>query len=370
MLGGWSYTVESNRSGGSRTVSIDYELLKRLSETPGVASREQRVRSVVIEAMRPLVDEIRVDTLGNTIGLKRGAGRRRVMIAAHMDEIGFLVRSIDGNGFLRLQPVGGFDARTLVAQRVLVHTTRGEVLRGALMPAAKPVHLMTSQEAKEIRLDDLFVDVGLDGEHARQCIEIGDMVTLDRTVERVGGNIIGKAMDDRIGVFVMLEALRLVRSHEVDILAVATVQEEVGLRGATTAAFGLEPDVGIAVDVTVAGDIPGMKEEEAVTRLGHGAAITIMDSSLLCDPRLVQQFRDIAREEGIPFQMEILPRGGTDAGSIQRSRAGVPSITLSIPTRYLHTVNEMVNEGDVIACATLLARYLERAHTFDYSYAS
>jgi putative aminopeptidase FrvX len=349
-------------------MALDYGLLKRLSETPGIASREERVRTVALEALRPLVDEVRIDRLGNAVGLKRGGGGRRVMIAAHVDEIGFLVRQIDSDGFLRLQPVGGFDPRALVAQRVLVHTSKGEALRGALMPAAKPVHLLAGQEPKPLKVDDFFVDVGLKVEQAREMIEIGDMVTMDRTVERVGNNIVGKAMDDRVGVFVMIEALRALRSHQADIFAVATVQEEVGLRGATTAAYGLEPDVGIALDVTVAGDIPGMKEPDVVSRLGGGAAIKIMDSSLLCDPRLVSNFREIARRENIPFQMEILPRGGTDAGGIQRSRAGVPSITLSIPTRYLHTVNETVCETDVSACATLLARYLEEAHTFDYSF--
>lgn len=351
-------------------MSIDYDLLKRLSETPGIASREERVRAVAVEALRPLVDEVRIDRLGNAVALKRGNGRRRVMIAAHLDEIGFMVRQIDSDGYLRLQPVGGFDARNLVAQRVLVHCSKGDVLRGAMMLGAKPVHLLAGQETPAPKLDDIFVDVGLKAEQAREVIELGDMVTLDRTVERVGDNIIGKAMDDRVGVLVMIEALRAMRTNEADVLAVATVQEEVGLRGATTAAFGLEPDVGIALDVTIAGDIPGMKDANQVSRLGGGAAIKIMDSSLLCDPRLVAQFRDIARRENIPFQMEILPRGGTDAGGIQRSRAGVPSITLSIPTRYLHTVNEMVSESDVEACATLLARYLEVAHTFDYSFSA
>jgi endoglucanase len=196
------------------------------------------------------------------------------------------------------------------------------------------------------------------------------MVTLDRTTERVGaGDVIGKAMDDRVGVFVMLEALRALRSNDVDIYAVATVQEEVGLRGAITSAYEIAPDIGIALDVTLAVDIPGTAEPNVIARLGQGAAIKLMDGSLICDPRLVAQFRAIAERESIPHQMEILPRGGTDAGGIQRSRGGVPSITLSIPARYVHTVNEMVRESDVTACVDLLARYLEVAHTFDYAYA-
>ena len=170
-------------------------------------------------------------------------------------------------------------------------------------------------------------------------------------------------------MFVLIESLRQVRSHEVDILAVATAQEEVGLRGALTSAYHLEPNVGIALDVTLAVDTPGSGKHEAVTRLGAGTAIKLMDSSLLCHPKLVQHFREIARREQIPHQLEILPRGGTDAGAIQRSRAGTPSITISVPTRYVHTVNEMANVSDVEATISLVARYLEEAHTGRYDYA-
>lgn len=356
---------------------LDLELLKRLSEAPGVPSREEQIRRVVVEAGRPLADTVRTDAMGNAVFLKRGTagaatGSRspaRVMIAAHMDEIGFLVRHVDKDGFLRLQPVGGFDPRVLVAQRVIVHTGSGERLRGVLMPeGGKPPHLLAGQEPKGPHLDELFVDVGLAGDAARERIEVGDMVTLDRTLEQTGGNVIGKALDDRAGVYVMLEALRSVGPHEVDIVAVATVQEEVGLRGAGTAAYGEEPDIGIALDGTLAMDIPGIKETEAITRLGQGVGIKVMDSSSISDPRLVSHMRQIAREQGIPFQLEILPRGGTDAGALQRARAGIPAITLSVPMRYVHTVNEMASETDLEAAVTLLARYLEVAHTFDYSH--
>jgi tetrahedral aminopeptidase len=346
-------------------VSINFELLKSLSEAPGIASREDRVRAVAVEALRPLVDDVQIDALGNAIATKKGKGTRRVMIAAHTDEIGFFVRYVDGRGFLRLQQVGGFDPRVLFAQRVIVHTSRGP-LTGTLMPGAKPPHLLAGEEAKPPKLDEFFVDLGLPEGQVKEAVEIGDMVTLDRGCVRVGQNIVGKAMDDRVGVFVMIEAVRALRSHEVDVLAVATVQEEIGLRGAMTSAYHLEPDIGIALDVTLAMDIPGTGEADTISRLGAGAAIKIMDSSLICDPRLVRDFRELARRHDIPVQLEVLPRGGTDAGSVQRSRAGVPSITLSIPCRYVHTVNEMVSESDVEACINLLARFLEEAHQFNY----
>ena len=229
-------------------------------------------------------------------------------------------------GFLRLQAVGGFDPETLVAQRVLVHTAGG-VLRGVMMPSGgKPPHLMAPGEHPSApKVEDFFVDVGLPGEQVQAQVEIGDFVTLDRPAERVGDTIVGKCMDDRAGVFVMIEALRALRSHEVEIVAVATVQEEVGLRGAATAAFGVEPDVGIALDGTLSMDIPGVEEHDRITHLGKGVGIKVMDSSSISDPRLVRHFRDIARRDNIPFQMEVLPRGGTDAGAMQRARGGCPS---------------------------------------------
>ena len=208
-------------------MTINYDLLKRLCETPGVPSLEDQVRAVTVEALRPLVDSVELDRLGNAVGLKRGKGGRRVMIAAHLDEIGFLVRHVDKDGYVKLQPLGGFDARTLFAQRVVVHSAKSGPLRGVLMPGAKPIHLMRGEQPKPPNVDEFFVDVGLTAQQAGEAIEVGDMVTLDRTVERVGGNVVGKAMDDRVGVFVMIEALRALRSHEVDVQAVATVQEEV-----------------------------------------------------------------------------------------------------------------------------------------------
>jgi endoglucanase len=194
------------------------------------------------------------------------------------------------------------------------------------------------------------------------------MVTMDRTTEWAGEMVISKSLDDRVGIFVMLEALRLLGRHSVDVLAVATTQEEVGLRGASTAAFGLAPHIGVALDVTLAVEPPDGREADSVSRLGRGTAIKIMDGSSISHPGLVRQFREIARREGIPHQLEILPRGGTDAGGIQGSRAGVPSITLSIPTRYIHTVNEMAHPRDIEASFTLLARYLEEAHVGNLGY--
>ena len=320
--------------------------------------------------MEPLVDETSVDVMGNLIGLKKGSGSGpTVMIAAHMDEIGFVVKFIDAKGFLRLQTVGGFDPRQLFSQRVLVHTREGEVLRGVLAYSTKPTHMATAEEKNRAPdIGNFFVDLGSSAESVKERVSVGDMVSMDRELEPCGDGFMAKALDNRVGVFVMLEVLRQLGTHEGDIYAVATTQEEVGLRGATTSAFALAPDIGIALDTTLANDFPGMPDQDAVTRLGEGVGIKIMDSSLICHPRLVDHFRAIAEREKIPHQMEILPRGGTDGGALQRSRGGSVSITLSVPTRYIHTVNEMVNRTDVESTVALLTKYLEEAHTGQYGY--
>ncbi len=347
--------------------AVNLDLLKRLSETPGVSGREERVRAIVIEELRPLVDELAVDALGNVIAIKRGASDRKIMLAAHMDEIGFMARYVDERGFVRIQPLGGFDARTLVAQRVIVHTRSGEQLRGVLTPATKPIHLLGDERPGTPKLDEVYVDLGPQGERGKELVALGDSITMDRTFERVGDTVIGKAMDDRTGVFTMIEALRQLGAHKATIIAVATVQEEVGLRGATTSAFAIDPDVAIAIDTTLAVDTPGMPETDAVTRLGDGVAIKIFDSSFIPNFKLVEHLRGVAERHAIHHQLEVLPRGGTDAGAMQRAKGGAAAITVSIPSRYVHTVNEMISVADLDAAATLLARYLEDAHNGDYT---
>ena len=323
----------------------------------------------MVEALRPLVDEISVDILGNVIGVKKApATVPKVMIAAHMDEIGFFVSHIDEQGFIRLHPVGGFDPRVLVAQRVLVHGFKGGIFRGGIALAAKPIHLLDPGEIKPPKLEELFVDIGLSGDDVRANVEVGDMVTLDRTLEEVGNTVMSKSLDDRVSVFTMIEALRAMGESSADIYAVATTQEEVGLRGARTAAYAIDPDISIALDITLAMDIPGSAPQQAVTRLGNGVALKIMDSSHISHPNLLKHFREIAEQNNIPYQMELLPRGGTDAGAMQLIRAGTPAITLSIPSRYVHTVNESANVGDIDATIQLLARFLEVAGSRSYGY--
>ena len=340
---------------------MNFDLLKQLCETPGVPSREERIRELVVRELTPLVDELRVDAMGNLIAHKRGSGPK-IMIAAHIDEIGFLVKHIDDKGFVRLQPLGGWDPRAMVAQRVLVHGFAGQSLLGALQTANKPSHTQTAEERTKVaQLENFYVDLGLSADEIKKQVQVGDPVTMARTTELLGNRVMSKTLDDRVGVFVMIEALRACKNPSADIYAVATTQEEVGCRGAETAAYAIQPQVGIALDVTLAADIPGVAEQDQVTQLGKGVAIKIMDSYSLSHPGLVKQFQELAQRHSIAHQMEVLPMGGTDAGPIQRSQSGVAAITLSIPTRYVHTPNEMADVGDIEACVALLARYLEEA---------
>jgi len=346
------------------------ELLKKLCETPGVSGYEERIQKVVREEFEKITDEIKVDKLGNIIGIKKatkiisGILPKKVMLAAHMDEIGFMVSFIDKDGFLRFAPVGGFDPRTLIAQRVVVH---GKKDIGGVI-GSKPIHILDEEERKKpLKIKDLFIDIGMKKAEVEKIVEAGNFVTLDRNFKEINDKIVtAKAFDDRVGVYVMIEALKRVKDCYVDIYAVATVQEEVGLRGAIVSSFAIEPDVGIALDVTIASDLPGTKEEEMVSLLGGGTAISLMDSCTISNKKLVDFLRKLAEENKIKYQTDILLGGGTDAGAMQRSKSGVPACTVSIPTRYVHSVVEMCHKEDIENSILLVSKFLENAHKGEF----
>lgn len=346
---------------------LDIGLLKKLCETPGVSGREGRIAALAREELRAVCEEVTVDPLGNVTGIHKGSGGPKVMLAAHTDEIGFLVAHIDEQGFLRVQPIGGFDMLVLPAQRVLVWDRAGNARRGVFMISNKPAHLLDGTENVKFKTSDLFIDLGMTAGDVNAAVEIGDMVTMDRTLEVVGDSVISKSLDDRVGVFVMIEAMRRAQDAKAEIHAVATTQEEVGLRGAGVAAYSSDPDISIAIDITLALDFPGMKPQEYVTQLGKGAALKYFDSSVISNPKLVEHFRDLAEANGIPYQYELLPRGGTDAGATVRARGGNAAFTLSIPTRYAHTVNEMARIADIQACIDVLAAFLNDAGSRSYN---
>jgi tetrahedral aminopeptidase len=339
------------------------EFLKKLTETPGVPGREERVRDLIRSEAKGLFDDVRTDAMGNMIchkkpGRKTGKAGGKVLIACHIDEIGFYVRHIDENGFLRVQNVGGFDTRNLFARRVLVQGR--EDLIGVLNPSGRPIHLATDEEKKKTyTVGEFFVDLFMPKAKVDKLVRIGDPVTLIQPFEEVGDVVTGKCLDNRAATWVAINAIRKVGNKSpYDIYYAATVQEEVGCRGAGPTAFGIEPDVGIALDTTLCCDVPGIEKNEVITNFGKGVALKIMDGRSISHRGLVDEFVAVAEKKKIPYQLEVLPLGGTDAGSIQQAGIGRKTITLSLPTRYIHTITEAEHKKDLQAAINLLAAWL------------
>lgn len=341
-----------------------YSTLKRLAETISVSGSEDWIREVVIGLLKPHADEVYTDALGNVIAVKKGAGKGRIMIAAHMDEIGLMVSHIDKNGFLRIQAIGGWNPLVLPGQRLLIRGEKG-VVRGVV--GLTPPHILSEEEAKKIpEIRKLFVDIGASSrEEAEEMgVRVGSVAVIERSVERLGEHrATGRAFDDRVGVAVLIHAFAEAEPGDVDLYAVATVQEEVGLKGARVAAYRISPDVALALDVTIAADVPGVPEESMITKLGGGPAIKVMDgrggSGLLAHPMVRGKLEEVAREKGIPYQLEILPGGTTDAAIIALNKEGVPAGTVSIPTRYIHSPVEVLDLRDAVNTVKLVAGFTE-----------
>jgi endoglucanase len=312
--------------------STQIKLLERLCNVVAVSGDEGDVRRIVLEEIKPHADEIRVDALGNVLATRRGRGRKRlrVMLDAHMDEVGFMIVADDGEGLYRFETVGGIDVRHLVGKPVLVGKNETPGVIGA-----KPIHLMNADERKrKVPLDSLRIDLGPGGK-----ANVGDWAGFATRFKRVGPSIFAKSIDDRIGVATVIELLKHAPSS-VDVCAAFTVQEEIGLRGARVAAQYFNPDLAIAIDSTPARDLPvhdGSENMVYNTCLGNGPAIYIADSSTFHDPRLVRFLSQTAEEEKIPYQFRQPGGGGTDSGAIQRSLAGIPSVSVSVPHRYTHS---------------------------------
>lgn len=325
------------------------KLLKQLTETFGPSGYEENVRKLVQAEVKPFADEIKVDALGNLIVHKRPSSQakdtRKIMIAAHMDEIGLIVSHVDENGFVRFSSIGAVFRRYVLGGRVrFLNGTQGVIGFDRL------------DNINDLpTLDKVYIDVG--ASNRKDCpVQIGDVAAFDRPFIEMGNRLVAKSMDDRIGVLVAIETLRALKSTLHDIYFVFTTQEEVGIRGATTSAYGIDPDVGIAIDVTPVGDTPNALKMEM--SLGKGPCIKIQDPGMIADPRVVQWMIRAAEKNKIPYQREVLLIGSTDARAIQVTRAGVPSGCLSIPTRYVHSPSEMVDYSDVQNSVKLLTAVL------------
>lgn len=343
------------------------KLLEKLTTTAAVPGREKRIREVILKQIEGLFDQVQVDPLGSIIAVRKprpgsGKGKKqptRVMLAAHMDQIGFLVRYIDEKGFLRVQNVGGFDPRNLFARLVTVCTEDDGDLPGVLNPSGRPLHMASEEEKKKIpEVTEFAVDLGLDVEQVKKKVRIGDMVVMSQPFAKVGRTVVSQALDNRVACWLVIRAIEKLKAHDCEIHCVFTVQEEVGLRGAITSAYAVKPDIGLGVDTTLCVDTPGVGEDQAVTKQGAGAALTVMDAASIGDVGLLKDFERLAKKHKIKTQRSILGRGGTDSGAIQRAGAGVRTLTLSCPTRYIHTVTEMVSVDDLHACRDLLAVFL------------
>ncbi len=338
-------------------MSINVKLLKEICEIHGAPGFEQPVREIVVREIKKLADEVSIDNMGNVTAFKKGKQNKRVMIGAHMDEIGFMVTHIDENGFLRFHTLGGFDPKTLTAQRVKVHGKKQ--LIGVM--GSKPIHIMSADERKkQAEISDFFIDLGMPYKDVVKIVSVGDPITRERELIEMGNCVNCKSIDNRVSVFILIEMLRELKKPAYDVYAVFTVQEEVGIRGASVAAHKIEPHFGIGLDTTIAYDVPGSKAHEQVTKLGAGAGIKIMDSSTICDVRMVEYMKKTADKYKVKWQPEVLQAGGTDTAGIQRmGKNGSIAGAISIPTRHIHQVIEMADKNDIRASIDLLRHCVE-----------
>jgi tetrahedral aminopeptidase len=347
---------------------ININLLSEICRTPGAPGFEQKVRELVIKEVEPYVDAIEVDNMGNVSAIKKGKSDKRVMIGAHMDEIGFIVTHIDDDGFLRFHTLGGFDPKTHTAQRVIVHGKKDLV--GVM--SSKPIHVMTTEERNKLaKNSDYFIDLGMKKDEVEKFVEIGTPVTRQRDLIEMGDCVNSKSLDNRLAVFILIEMLKELKDVDVpyDIYGVFTVQEEVGLRGANTSAQNIQPDWGFGLDTTIAFDCPGAAKHEKITSLGKGTAIKIMDSRTICDYRMVAYMKQVAEKHKITWQPEILTAGGTDTAGIQQmTDGGSIAGAVSIPTRHLHQSVEMANKEDIRGSIDLLKACCIELDLYDWSF--
>jgi putative aminopeptidase FrvX len=337
-------------------------IFKELSEAFGVSGCEDEVRGIIIEAIKEHVDEVRVDSMGNLIALKRGTGesKLKVMVAAHMDEVGLMITHIDEEtGALRFRPVGGIDDRILLSKVVLIGNDR---LPGVI--GVKPVHLLKDEERRQVvKVEQMTIDIGAKTkEEAEKAVKIGDYAVFATSFRQLTEDglrtVKGKAFDDRAGCAVLIEVLK--QRYPFDLYPVFTVQEEVGLRGARVAAYAVEPDAAFVLEGTICDDLPKKKDVSPTTRLGAGPAITIMDRSFIADRGLVKLLVETAEELGIPYQFKQPGLGGTDAGAVHLAKEGIPSVAVSVPCRYIHSPVCLLSLNDLENTVCLMKAALGR----------
>ncbi|EUJ27430.1 putative aminopeptidase [Listeria floridensis FSL S10-1187] len=342
------------------------KMLKDLTDAKGIAGNEREVRQVFESYIKDSADELVRDGLGSSIAIKKGQeDGPKIMIAGHLDEVGFMVTQIDENGFVKFQTVGGWVPHVMLSQKVTIVTRSGEEITGVI--GSKPPHLMTAAERqKSFEIKSMFIDVGSTDKAETESFGIrpGDMIVpaFDFTVMKNEKFLLAKAWDNRIGLAIAIEVLKNLKkeNHPNTVFGVGAVQEEVGLRGSKTAAHFVKPDIGFAVDVGIAGDTPGIRPEEAQSKMGKGPQIVLYDASMVSHPGLRNFVTDVADELGIPYQFEAIPNGGTDAGSIHLTGNGIPSLPVTIATRYIHSHSSILHRDDFDAAVKLLTEVIKR----------
>ncbi|MFA6129953.1 MAG: M42 family metallopeptidase [Candidatus Omnitrophota bacterium] len=335
-------------------------LLKKILEAPGIPGYESQIAKIIYDELKKSCTEVHIDNFGNVIA-KKGKGKKKIMLAAHMDEIGLMVKHITKEGFLYFIKLGGIDDRILPAQRVIVKAKKGDCL-GII--GAKPPHLQKDEERKKpLKYEDMFIDIGCSSkEEAEKKVEVGDVVIFEPNAGQLNGKFYyGKAVDNRVGCYALIKIMEKLKV-DAEVYAVATTQEEVGLKGARTSAFKIDPDYALAIDTNVAGDTPQITERESSLKLGQGVAITIIEASgrgLIVNEKIKNLLVDTARKNKIKYQIAVIEGGMTDGAIIHMNREGVPSGVLAIPTRYIHSPTGVFHIDDLNAAVELSISFVD-----------
>ena len=338
------------------------DLLKKLSEAPGVSGNESRIKRIIIDEVKDFVDEIKEDSMGNLITIKKGKNNFNIMVAAHMDEIGFMVKHIDDKGFISFETIGGFDPKSLGSQRVRIHSSNGDIL-GVI--GLKPPHI-TSQDEKDkaLKLEDLKIDIGLNSKEEVESLGIkpGDSITRDISFAELGKeNIVScKSFDNRAGCAILIEIIKKIKNPDFTLYGVFTTQEEVGLRGAKTAAYGLDINFALIIDSTTAGPIPKTEIDKVTISLGKGPSIDLMDRGFILNEKVKNLLIKSANDAKVPFQTHI-SSGSTDGAAVHITKEGIPTGVISIPSKYIHSTVEIVDINDLDNTLKLVMKSLEIA---------
>ncbi len=342
---------------------MNWKLLKELSDEPGAPGYEEKIRTIMIREFKNLTDEISIDPMGNVIAHIPGIGSK-LMIDAHMDEVAFIVNYIDKEGFIRVIPLGGIDPKVFYAERLIIWGKRPIVgVVGSIPP-----HITrdkTESESKSTSIEDCFIDTGLDNKTVLENISIGDIVTFEGDCIETEFSFIGKAFDDRVGLFIMLESAKMAKEINCDLFLVGTVQEERGLRGAYTPAYTIAPQLGISLEGTLSNDLPGVPEHKKLAKQGQGPELRLSDRTFIANRKWINFLSEIATKRNIKYQLIAKRFGGTDATVIQISRRGVINAALSIPVRYLHSAQSIVRKSDIENAVALMSALLEEVYKFN-----